>query len=457
MALALIAAFFLARSAGLAEPAPSLWGLLAAGIALVNPVPAAIALGFLGPFEDWPLLSSQVGGKAVLVGALVSSVSARAAVSWWRNGRDIAALRESPPLFRASVTLAFVLIVGTGLGVVHSLLRFGPAFGTGAAALWATGIGTALGVYLVSVWLGWHAEWRPLIAAAAGAVVAGAIGLLQEWAPAVLPGSPLAWMITPGPPDVRLASVLDNPNASGMLMIVPLALIVAVVLFRPPGRRMVNGLLLAVPAIVAAAAAVLTYSRSTLVAGGLVAAAFAWRLRRTTFIVAVALIALVLAVALRFYLEIRPDLSTSGVPLPPEFVTRGDALRLGGWSAAVRMFLDAPLIGHGFRSFAALHGLYGEATLDAPHNEWLRFFAEEGVLVGVAALGFLAITLVALWRGRDAVSVASFGIFLAYAAMASFNNPLNYAQLNICVFTVVGGAVGLTWWRLRASVARLPA
>ena len=50
-----------------------------------------------------------------------------------------------------------------------------------------------------------------------------------------------------------------------------------------------------------------------------------------------------------------------------------------------RMFLDQPLVGQGYRAYRQLSVQFGDPILNAPHNEWLRLFAEHGaIVVGLA-------------------------------------------------------------------------
>jgi hypothetical protein len=87
------------------------------------------------------------------------------------------------------------------------------------------------------------------------------------------------------------------------------------------------------------------------------------------------------------------------------------------------MWLDAPLTGQGFMSYQILHGSYGDPILRSPHNEWIRLFAEEGVVVGVAGLAFIALTAAALAQARGALGAGVLAGFLSFAVAATFNNP----------------------------------
>jgi hypothetical protein len=105
------------------------------------------------------------------------------------------------------------------------------------------------------------------------------------------------------------------------------------------------------------------------------------------------------------------------------------------------MWLDEPLVGHGFRSYHALGAAYGDEVLTAPHNEWLRLFAEEGVFVGLAGLGFVLGTLAWLSRPRDWLGTGLLGAFAGYSLAATFNNPLLFIQVSIICFTLAGAGL----------------
>jgi O-antigen ligase len=126
-----------------------------------------------------------------------------------------------------------------------------------------------------------------------------------------------------------------------------------------------------------------------------------------------------------------------------------DQDRVTAWTAAVRMWQDQPLIGTGFRTFEWLHADFGSPVLDAPHNEWLRLFAEEGAVVGLAGAAFALLTPLALLRSRGVVADAGVITAAAGAAaaavflMAFFNNPFTYLQVNVPAFIVIGTGLGL--------------
>jgi O-antigen ligase len=277
--------------------------------------------------------------------------------------------------------------------------------------------------------------------AGAAAVAAVAIGLLHVALPGLLVSSPLGWLIVAAEGRPRLAGIMTAPNAMAMLALLPICLLAAWMLHR---RALPAWLAGSAVLAVLAVGALLTFSRSAVLAVAAVAVAYAWYIRRAAAIVMLLMAVVAAVILVPLYLEQR-----AGTPLPgvgatlQEFFTAGDSIRASGWAAAVRMTMDSPLIGQGFRSYVVLHAEFGDVAQQAPHNEWLRLYAEQGVLVGTAGLVFLMAALTTFWRTRGVLGLGAFGVLLSYAIMASFNNPLNYAQLNIPVFAVLGTAIGM--------------
>jgi len=441
--LVLVAAFLVLRSSGLGGPLAEAWAVLASVVALISPLAGLLTAVALGPFDDWPVFGTEAGGRAVLVAAIAISVGGRAMLgaSWsrqrWVIGTPVG----------LTIASAVVLLIGTGLGVVHTWLRFGPVMGYQAAQLWATGTGMALIVCLIGVWFGSGGERRPALVAGFAAVAAVGVGLLHEALPTLIPSSALAWLIVEDRVLLRLSGVMNAPNSMAMLALLPACLIAAWMLQRRSWRPWLAG---SAALVMLGVAVLLTYSRSAVLAVAAVAVSYAWFVKRTAALVILAVVVVGAAVLVPIYVDQRAgnELPGAGLSLQ-DFFTAGDEVRSAGWAAAVRMALDSPLIGQGFRSYLVLHTEFGDLDQTAPHNEWLRLYAEEGVIVGTAGLFFLAAALMALWRVRGALALGAFGTLLAYAIMASFNNPLNYAQLNVPVFALLGTALGLA---LRAEI-----
>jgi hypothetical protein len=107
------------------------------------------------------------------------------------------------------------------------------------------------------------------------------------------------------------------------------------------------------------------------------------------------------------------------------------------------MWLDQPLLGHGFRSYKTLAPSYGDPLLGSPHNEWIRLFAEEGIVGGILGIAFLLAVVVGLARAPGWLAVGCLGAFVGWAITATFNNPFLFLQVNAIAFTIAGVMIGV--------------
>lgn len=450
LAAILIVAFVVARSMGVGAAGAAAWAICGVLVALASPLGAGLAVAALGPFDDWGLPDTEAGARSVMVAALAASVALRAArplgARLRRRGvRGILHGLDTTGRWAAvALTCGSVVLVGTALGVVHSALRFGSAFAVQSAALWATGPGTAMAVLLLAAWFGARGERGPLYSAVGAAVVAMVIAVIQRLAPDLIAASPFAWLIVTAPDSAafRLAGVTTSAIAIATLGLMPLAMAGGLLVYGPARTR--AWVLIALPALLLAVVATLSRSALVVVAAG--AALFAARLGRRAALVALGIGLAAAVVLIPVFLAVRNGGATDAgsQPLLADFLTFGDRERLMAWEAALRMGLGSPLVGHGFRSFLLLHVAYGGGRIQAPHDEWLRFFAEEGLIVAAAGVGLVVFGLATLWQGRTAIVLGAFGTLLGYAFMATFNNPLNYAQVNIPIFMVIGTCLGLS-------------
>lgn len=449
LAAILILAFVLARSLGVGPPGATAWAVAGVLVALGSPLAAGLAVAALGPFDDWALPGTEAGARSAVVAALAASVAFRAARPLTErlfrrvDGGLLHGLDAAGRWAVVALGCGSIVLIGTGLGVVHSALRFGSTFAVQSAALWATGPATAMAVLLVGGWYGARGERRPLYAAIGASVVAIVVALIQRLAPEVIPASPFAWLIVSAPDSAafRLAGVTTSAIAMATLSLLPLAMAGGLLVYGPPRLR--AWMLIALPALLLAMVATLSRSALVVVAAG--AVLFAARLGRRAALAALVIGFGAAVVLIPLFLEAREGGAAGSAAQSPfaDFLTFGDQRRVMAWQGAVRMGLESPLVGQGFRSFLLLHGAYGGGPLQAPHDEWLRFFAEEGLIVAAAGVGLVCFGLVSLWRGRSAIVLGAFGTLLGYAFMATFNNPLNYAQVNIPIFMVIGTCLGL--------------
>ena len=433
--LLLIAAYVALRTLGGPELLYLGWIVAAAATAIAWPIAGMTVLAAIGPFTEALTAQGQITAAPVLVAVVGASVALRVVIS-----------RRLPRL-SAPLLLAVLIFAGTALGVANSFRLAGPELGMEAARLWVPGIGGGLTVFLAAAWVGGQAELRPLLVVAASVAVAAVLSIADLASDGQIRSGPLGWLLRSDSVQDRLGGIIPAPNAVAAILLVALSVAVAALLF---ARRSEFRLLAAAALPPIAIAMVLTYSRSALLGTVAVAGLLAWRIRRAAG-VAVVLAALVVAIVLT------PGFLTArGVPIDPTKPpsvgqTPGDEFRVAAWQASVRMWLDAPLTGHGFRSFEWLHREYGAVRLNAPHNEWLRLFAEEGLFVGIAGVGFAALTVISLLRRPGWVAIGASAAAAGLFVMASFNNPFLYTQVNVPAFLVIGTGLG---WALRAPTVR---
>ena len=86
---------------------------------------------------------------------------------------------------------------------------------------------------------------------------------------------------------------------------------------------------------------------------------------------------------------------------------------------------------------------FGDPVLNAPHNEWLRLFAEHGAVVGLTGLLFVGVTAHRLARRRGWVETGILASFVSLVVAACFNNPFLFNQVTIPAFVLAGTGVAL--------------
>jgi hypothetical protein len=245
----------------------------------------------------------------------------------------------------------------------------------------------------------------------------------------------------------RLTGVIRSPTSTAALIMIPTTmLLVAATLGRGRAMRLA-ALAITVPLLVAA---YLTYNRAVFIALFAVAVIVAWRIRPRLG-GAVLVVGIVVGAALLPSYMLANRAAVGLTPPPGQLLVATDQQRIDAWATATRMFLDAPLLGQGYRSYREVAPQFGGTVLNAPHNEWLRLFAEDGIVVGVIGIAFVVVTAVTLTRRRGWLETGILAAFLSFAIAACFNNPFLFNQVTIPAFIVAGTGVALSKLPERAA------
>jgi O-antigen ligase len=402
-----------------------LWTIFAAGIGVVSPTSGLVILAGTAPFFEPVSLSRVLGMRHILVAVLGVSVLVRLGVGGWRR------MPWSPP-----VVLAIAIGILTAIGVGVTSTRFSTDWTTTAAQTWLSSIGGAMIILVVAVWVARDGSWRAAAAAIAAAVVAGGLSLIDHFARGTVANGPLGWIGFWKDFNGRLGGAVPSPNGMAALLILPTAVLIFWgILGRGRVWATVGALAIAAPMVIAL---YVTYSRAALLALFVLAVVLCWRIRRALGIAVLAIGIVGGAILLPSYLQLRSQSAVEGAVTPGSILVASDEFRFRAWGAAVGMWQNQPITGQGFLAYKQLADSYGDPVLGSPHNEWLRLFAEEGTVAGLAGLAFVAGSLWWLSRRRNPIGSAILAGAAGYFLMASFNNPLLFVQISAVAFTIVG-------------------
>jgi O-antigen ligase len=429
--LGMIAAWFVLRTfVGVESRWYLAWTVTASAIALTSPASGLVILLATAPFYEPVTLTRALGQREVLVGALGIAVALRLALGGWRR-----------MTWTAPVLLAVAVGLVTALGVLNTWRLFPADWATHAAQTWLATVGGAMILLLVGVWVAGTGARRFVVAAVVAAIVAVGLSLVELLAHGSISGSRLAWVGFWKDFGPRLGGAIASPNGMAALAVMPVCVLAATAVLG-------QGRLLRAAAGAGAAlmfvAMYVTYSRAALLSLFGLAVVVAWRIRRRLGQAVLVVGIVVGIVLLPKYLQIRGDVGSVGAVEPGSFLVATDRDRFTAWGTAIAMLQEQPLLGQGFLAYKQLGNAYGDPVLSSPHNEWLRLFAEEGVVAGGIGLLFVATTLSWLIRSPGAIGAGILAGTAGYFTMATFNNPFLYIQISAVIYPLMGFALVLS-------------
>ena len=429
--LALTALYFLIRTTSGDETQMLVWLAAVLALCLASPGTGLMVLAAVAPFNEGIDLSRDVGSKTAIAAAIAFAIGVRWAL--------VPSARARPS---APVVLALVLLVTTGLGLIRTEMRWGLSFAALAAGTWLQGVATMLLVFVATVWIARHDDRRPLVAALVSSTVAGIISLADFSMDASLRDGPLYWALVGEFNPGRLTGVIRSPTSTAALVMLPVSVYLAALVLGRSWRLRLVAAALTAPLL---AAAYLTYNRAVFIVLYALAVVIGWRIGRRLGIALLVAGIVAGAALVPWYISVRGQALGAGSTLQPgQVLIASDQQRLGAWAAAGRMFLDEPLLGQGYRAYRQLSIQYGDTILNAPHNEWLRLFAEHGVFVGLLGLAFLFATAARLARAPGWLGAGLFGAFLSVCIAASFNNVFLFNQVTIPAMVMAGTGVAIS-------------
>ncbi len=340
---------------------------------------------------------------------------------------------RAPALLGAAIGLLLVALVGVALA---SDLQ-------DAAATCLAMVGSVSLYVLIAIRLqDWH-RLKPVLAAIV--IVGLAISVHSIWQYVTGQFTELGSFLTAqGELEERIASTFSHPNQLGGFLAIMVA--TGAGLIRVFDGRPARAACLAL-VVLALVAAVLTFSRGTLIAIGALALLYAGT-RRAWPAIVVTLLALVLLAPSAW----QDRLAGIGDTENPEIATRLDL-----WGAGLQMFADQPVTGVGLNSYGASYveiertgrtflGL--GSPFDVPenaHNLYVNTLAEQGLL-GMAALLALMIAASRLsfsLRGSGdvrarAIGTTLLGVLTVIFVQNLFDLTLFDPKTSVFVWTMLG-------------------
>jgi O-antigen ligase len=427
--VAMVVAWFAIRTVASVDGRLYLAWVVAAGLlALVSPRAGLVVFIATSVFYEPDNLARTLGARELVILPLAVGVALQVVADRfrWRPG--------------VAIWLAVLLLLGTALGVVHTFLVFDQDFQWHAAQSWIGNMFAPVILLIAAAWTARDGSLRVLVVASGVGVAAAIVCLVEYVAPGTISGGPMAWVGFWKGFGLRLAGTIPSPNALSAQLMVPTMMLTAAVVLARDLRLRAIALVALLPVLVAQ---YLTFSRAPLIALYAFVVIVAWRFRRWAGIAVLLAGLLAGAIALPAYLQLRGSSVSEGAVQSGSILVASDEVRFRAWGAAAAMFQDSPLTGQGYLAYKALADVYGDPVLGSPHNEWLRIFAEEGLVVGLIAIAFLIATAVTLARVRGWLGTGLLAGFIGYVIAASFNNPLLFVRVSAVAFASVGVGLAL--------------
>lgn len=434
--IAMIVAWFAIRTMfDIDGRAYAAWVVVAGVLAFVAPLSGLVVFIGSSAFFEPDSFARGIALRELVILPLVAGVIVRIAADRFR-------WRPGP-----AILVALLLLAGTAVSLGVAFARFDDDVAWHAARSWLGNAFAPIALLVAAAWTARNGELRALVTAVIVAVVVAVVCLIEYFSPGSVSTGAFAWVGFWKDFEARLAGTVPSPNALSAQLIVPTIVALAAALFARDLRLRLLAILVSLPLIVAH---YLTFSRSPILGLYVFVVVAAWRTRRALGLAAVAAGLVAAAVLLPSYLAIRGQ--ASGNPtIPGTILVASDEFRIRAWESASRMFLEEPLTGQGYLAYRELSVAFGDEVLRSPHNEWLRFFAEGGIVVGLVGIAFVLLTTRELDRVPGWLGTGLTGGFLGYVLAASFNNPLLFLRVSAVTFPLIGVGLAL------AAQARRPA
>jgi O-antigen ligase len=119
--------------------------------------------------------------------------------------------------------------------------------------------------------------------------------------------------------------------------------------------------------------------------------------------------------------------------------------RIELWKNGWRLFVDSPLIGHGQNSFRELTYLRGYRATGAPHNEYIKYLTEQGIIGLVFFLLLFYKILKKIWRAIEKTkSNRQMQLYISYIA--------GLFAFSLGIFATNAGSSMFIFWIYTATI-----